>query len=154
MPTCRVYERPDGGVSVVTLAEKNRRPAESDDAFFARVIPKTGLEGLPYVDVDPATLPSRRFRDAWTLTAGKVSHDLPKARALRLAELRAGRDILLAESDGPKLRALERGAAKEIAALDAYRQALRDLPAQAEAELAAIVRVEDLATYEPTWPTP
>jgi hypothetical protein len=51
-----------------------------------------------------------------------------------MAEVRAKRDKDLAATDGPFLLSVERGRPDQ--ALVAQRQALRDLPAKAEAEIA------------------
>jgi hypothetical protein len=65
----RVYYKPDGSVVVIHPAPKARRKGESNQDFLDRVATKAaysaGLEGLPYDDVDPATLPDRKDRDKW-----------------------------------------------------------------------------------------
>ena len=69
-----------------------------------------------------------------------------------MTEIRAERDRRLVASDGPMLRATERGTPADVAAWKAYRQALRDLPPTARPAVDACVTPEVLAAYEPTWP--
>ena len=151
--------RPDGSVIVVGLAPKARRDGEPDATFAARVLARTleanpGWKGFPVVTMERVTvepmLANRRFRNAWTVTAGVLTHDMGKARALRLTEIRAERDRRLATSDGPMLRTQETGTGPQIAAMTAYRQQLRDVPQAID--LSGIVTPEALAAFEPIWP--
>jgi hypothetical protein len=75
--------------------------------------------------------------------------DPARARALRLGQIRAARDRLLARLDGPMLRALEGGDQPVLARLQAHRQVLRDLPALAGPVLEALSNPVDLAAF---WP--
>ena len=83
------------------------------------------------------------------IDGGGVRVDPARARALRLAQIRAARDRLLARLDGPMLRALEAGDQPSLARLQARRQALRDLPALAGAALEALADPTQLAAF---WP--
>ena len=77
---------------------------ETDDALLARVYKKatkgTELEGLPCEDIDPKTLPSRKYRDKWRGKKGdgiKVDHSVvTKAEKRQLLE-----DKLDVELDKP-----------------------------------------------------
>ncbi len=67
---CRIVYKPDGTVSVIHPVSKARKPKETEAAFLKRVFGKavkgTELEGLPYDDVEPSSLPQdRKDRDKW-----------------------------------------------------------------------------------------
>ena len=129
----RVFHRAsDGGVAVMVFATDDESLRQRDTQAFLDADP-----GSTWEDVDEATLPqSRKFRNCWTKHASGSGVDvhLGKARAQVMAEVRAKRDKDLAATDGPFLLSVERGRPDQ--ALVAQRQALRDLPAKAEAEIA------------------
>lgn len=65
---CRVVYKLDDSVSVIHAAPKSRRADETEAAWLERAFAKAmsgSLQGLPYDDVDSATLPTREHRDAW-----------------------------------------------------------------------------------------
>jgi len=113
MSLVRVVTRPDGSVAVIHPNEKLRQPDETDEAFIVRVgssiaakSPET--DGLPFVDIDKADLPSdRSARNKWRLTtrAGRqvVEPDLelpdpPHPRQNLIDRVRASNSV-------PELRA-------------------------------------------------
>lgn len=72
MLLCRVWKNPDGSVRVTHPAPDARLAGEDDLTFCRRVFELTRqadptLEGLPYVDMDPAALPDRADRDRWSI---------------------------------------------------------------------------------------
>lgn len=129
------YTRPDGGVSVVIPA-----PGADPEKVRDAVPP----DATDVTDLD--TLPSRTYRNAWRLTGGKVAHDMPAARELKMAELREARNAKLAETDGLYLRAQEQDNPAEVARLKGLRQRLRDLPATVNLNM---TDVEALAAFVP-----
>jgi len=145
------YTAADGGLAIVRPVA-TPAAGETEAAFLSRlaamVVPPEARE----IQVLPASaLPDDRlFRAAWRAgPSGGVVIDLACARALRLGQIRAARDRLLARLDGPMLRALEAGNQPDLARLQARRQALRDLPALAGAALASLGNPADLAAF---WP--
>ena len=149
------YTAADGGLAIVRPVA-TPAAGETEAAFLSRlaamVVPPEARE----IQVLPASaLPDDRlFRAAWRAgPSGGVVIDLACARALRLGQIRAARDRLLARLDGPMLRALEAGNQPDLARLQARlqarRQALRDLPALAGAALASLSNPADLAAF---WP--
>lgn len=69
-----VYERPDGGVSVVI-------PAPDCGLTVEEIAAKDVPAGLAYQIVDVAEIPGDRlFRRAWKCGAGRVDIDLTKAK--------------------------------------------------------------------------
>ena len=76
--------------------------------------------------------PSREFRDCWRWDAVRKQCcvDPMLETAERWKRVRAERNVRLVESDGPMARATETG--WQEAAWKAYRQALRDVPTQAD----------------------
>ena len=77
MTACRVYELPDGSVSIVRPVVATRRPSESEAEWLTRVYAQTEeknpiLRGRPFLDVTSDALPPRKradgknTRDAWS----------------------------------------------------------------------------------------
>lgn len=155
------YERPDGGVSIVTAMPKEAlveiigTPDEqgvkhiSDKAFRQHVIDRSIPEDASNVielpeDWSPPV--DRAFRNAWMLSAGKVTVDMSKARDIHRDHLRTLREPLLKALDIDYQRADEAGDAKAKAAIAKRKQGLRDVTAdpaieaaQASSELAAVI---------------
>ena len=153
--------RPDGSVIVVGLAPKARRDGEADATFAARVLART-LEAnpkwkdypvmtVPRADVAPM-LSNRRFRNAWTLQAGTLTHDMAKVRGIRMEEIRVERYRRLTASDIRLLRARDQGDIVLEQKLITYRQALGDVPGQATADLAQSQTADAIEAYPPPWP--
>lgn len=80
------------------------------------------------VTMSPVPDKIRHARGGWTWDGGKIVVD---ETAARWSNARAIRDKLLADSDGPMNRENEQGGGNQ-AAHKAYRQALRDVPDQAD----------------------
>lgn len=64
MGICRVFERPDGSVIVFHPAPQGRRAGDTEARWLARACARAveaqpDLAGLPFRDLDPATLPPR-----------------------------------------------------------------------------------------------
>jgi hypothetical protein len=149
----RIWYEPDGSVKVTVF------PAGQplDQCLAAcrtliqdgRVHPESASEDVLTREALVDRLPgSRAFRAHWRGHPGAgVRVDLPGARAQRMAEIRAQRDAALAATDGPMLRAQERG--EDTTALAAHRQALRDLPLTVQWDLDAIRTPESLEAYRP-----
>jgi len=58
MTQVRVVYRPDGGHSIISLAEKGRKPNETDAEMFTRGQNKMPeLIGLPFEDMDAKDVP-------------------------------------------------------------------------------------------------
>lgn len=93
-------------------------------ADHAAVIPA----GVPYREIDDVPV-SRTFRNAWTLAGEAVAVDMPKAREIHLKSIREARLPLLAELDREWMKAMGQKRDKDAEAIEAKRQALRDLPA-------------------------
>jgi len=101
--------------------------AETEAEFIARItakdVPETATD---VVVVDEADLPTDRvFRDAWRITGGAVTVDMPTAREIYRTQLRQIRVPLLAALDVAFIRTLETGDTVERAAIIAKKEALR-----------------------------
>lgn len=88
MSKCRIVYHPNRSVAIIRPAPKSKAPDETEDAWLNRVFAKamTGaLSGLPYDDVDIATLPpTRENREAWEGRKGEgVTVNQTKAAALK-----------------------------------------------------------------------
>ncbi len=99
------------------------------DASAARLAPA----GAELIEVEAGTSPCAQdpqsvFFDAWTLIAGRVVLDLPKAANIRLEQIRQVRDNRLKALDTEQIIALGKGDATAVAAVEARKQVLRDIP--------------------------
>lgn len=138
----RVFHRPDGGVAVMSFTHDDEKLKARDTQRYLDDNP-----GSTWEDLERPQLPqSRKFRNCWTKhgSGSGVDVHLGKAREQVMAEVRAKRDKDLQATDGPFLRAAEKGPVpKDL--LD-KRQALRDLPAVVEKEIAGL-SAEELERY-------
>lgn len=160
MGRCLVWAMPDGSVRVTRADYVDKRfvrAGESEAGFYSRLFDRAlssgeAPAGVPFKEVDDAAVPwhtkAMEFRAAWIATSSGCTVDMPKARLLRMGRIRTERDRRLVTSDGPYLRAVERG--EDVTALKAYRQALRDIPQKTELTVAATP--EALAALEAQWP--
>jgi len=130
----RVFIKPDGSVRIAHACMKGKPEGMSDRDWaveqFERIIQAdASLQGLPFSDVDESELPQdREFRDQWRMKAGKVAVDPILETEERWKRIRAERNRLLDESDKALARAMDLN--ENVAALKAYRQALRDITEQ------------------------
>ena len=91
-------------------------------------------------DASSLTIPTdRTFREAWTFNGDVVEIDMAAARNIHKDNLRAERAPRLAALDVSYMKALEAGSG--AAAIATQKQALRDVPADADA-----LKALDLAT--------
>lgn len=147
-----LYTQPDGRVCVCRPCVSRDDPLgfTMEDALtraLANDVPETALNVKV---IDNTALPiNRSFRAAWRQQGEEVRIEISKARELRLAQLRTERDAKLAATDGLMARATERGNAAEWLKLAAHRQALRGMPAEITAVLAAAITPADLMAVRP-----
>lgn len=150
MPNCLAFTRPDGGVSVV-------HPVSIPDTLDALLeeVAKQGHTPANAVLMDQSTLPDRhpRLRHSWRLAGSRITYDLSAVRQYIMAEVRAERNKRLIQSDADKARLDDTGDQVDKLALALYRQQLRDLPLQVDAELARLSTPEALKAYTPAYPT-
>lgn len=128
-----MYTRPeDNGVSIVVAAPKEQLERVlgplTQEQYEAHVMERSTPENALRVRIiTDADLPGdREFRNAWSdVTAeAKVDIDLVKAKNLKLAELRAARDVELLKLDKELMIALERG--DNLEGVKQRKKALRD----------------------------
>jgi hypothetical protein len=121
---------------------------EPTEANVAAEIAKTFASGydekvVSWRRIESKELPTdRQFRDAWTDNGAAVVHDMAKARAIHMREIRYVRDFLLEASDYEAVRAAEQKA--DTSEILARRQALRDFPATVQAAVDAAENIEAL----------
>jgi len=75
----RIFEQPDGTLSIIRPNARMREEGEGDQAFIDRIAGAamagdSSLAGLPFTDLDESALPQdRTLRNAWRLKDGKVT---------------------------------------------------------------------------------
>ena len=131
-----IYQRSDGGVSIVHPAPNARRKGEADEQFIERIRQKDVPKDATNVRiVEDSEVPAdRTFRNAWK---ADLTVDMPKAREIHRERLRQIRAPLLAELDAEYMRADEAGNLAEKQRIAARKQALRDVTADPAIEAAA-----------------
>jgi hypothetical protein len=92
-----------------------------------------------------SSLPTREFRDAWTVDGGI---DLDKAKNIWRNKIRVVRDKKLKELDIKWMKAMERGDIRVAESIASEKQVLRNLPDREE-----ISRAETLEELKKFWPS-
>ncbi len=143
-----IWSNADGSLSVTTPVEV-QLDTETEQQYLDRIAAKVQPAGSTRLaDQDVSTLPvSRRFRAAWRQVAGNVQAHFITARAQLVAELRAQRDAILAQSDALKAKYDDIGTAGQKLAVFNYRQSLRDLTTQIQSDVSAMTTVAQLEAY-------
>ncbi len=100
------------------------------------------------IDALPAT---RRWRNCWRHDGKGVAIDLALTKEQRLAEIRLERNAALDGTDKDMARLNEIGTAEQVAAMKAYRQQLRDIPATVQPDLDKSATPDEVAEL-PLWP--
>ncbi len=103
-------------------------------------------------NVDDSTIPARTFRGAWRFNSGSVQVNIALARTQKVNEIKAERNRRLTESDKLILKYTDIGTAQQQLDIRTFRQALRDLPTQVQADIAAMTAVAQLIAYVPPYP--
>ena len=133
-----VYDRPDGGISIVhPVINTQGEPAGFAEADAeARAWATVPADALSPRWVEAGDFPQdRSLREAWRHDGEAFSIDLDHARALTKTRLRRERAQLLAAQDIAFLRAQEAGAS--TTAVVAEKQRLRDVTRLADAAATA-----------------
>lgn len=137
IPTPQTEEDFYNHAMAVTLEKAPEKPAE--------VLGDVDAADLPYW----GNQPNLGFRNALDWDGTKPVINMGKARGIKMAYVRKDRDARLETTD---LEVLKLDGAAVPAPLKAKRQALRDMPATVQSDLAATTTVEELEAFEPTWP--
>jgi len=103
----RVYRRPDGGISLVSPAWKDKTSGfgltthKTEAAFYAwAVTHNIPDDWISVGDVQEEAVPSREFRECWRHDGKKIYIDSILETAERWVRIRKERNQLLTESDG------------------------------------------------------
>jgi hypothetical protein len=88
--------------------------------------------------------PDRRYRRSWLDDGQRIGIDPPKARAERLAVLRAERNAMLDKLDKEHTRAMGRKQEAEADAIESKREWLRQMPDLVSAALEAATTADEL----------
>lgn len=133
-----IYERPDGGVSIVC-------PAKPYDVLtgtgtwlsIQEIADKDVPAGAAYQIVDETVIPrDRTFRNAWIKGGDSIEVDMPKAREIQRDRIRVMRKPILEALDVDYIRALEDGDLNKQAQIVSVKQELRDATDSPEIESA------------------
>jgi hypothetical protein len=147
-------KRPDGGVTILTLAHPDAtihgeidKLLEAHPEYYGT--PDPDEPGTYTVEYHPVgQLPKdRTFRDAWTAdSTGKVNVDLPKATEIHKNRWREARKAKLEALDVEHMRAIEVDDKAKMREVSAKKQALRDVT---KTDLNSIKTPDELAKV---WP--
>jgi hypothetical protein len=149
-----VWLRPDGGLSITHPVE-DPLEGEIEQHYLDRLavaFQSASPDHAGYVrqpDVEGASLPSRRWRMAWAVSAGAVAVPITKARTVRKGELMAYRDALVAAAAAVATKADDTGDAATVAKVKKARKDAYVLDTTIDAQLAAVADLPTLDTYTP-----
>jgi hypothetical protein len=134
-----VWRRPDGGISVTTLAV-DLDPQE----HAAQLLQDANHAGWSVLGVNQDLPADRAFRGAWDHDGSGVTVDIGKARELTKDRLRIERAPLLAILDVAYMRADEAADAAKKAEVAVQKQVLRDvtLPVDGISDLGALLALK------------
>ena len=144
--TITIIAQADG--SIVTVSFLHAQTDAQVESYAALWFPQSTVLG----EIDPAKLPPYRFRDCWRQSGQAIQVDMALARAQRLVEIRAARNVRFAALDAEWMRALGQKRTAEADAIEAKRQVLRDIPQTCAPLLDACGSVDELIAFEPNWP--
>lgn len=135
------YEKQDGGIVIVYPAA---------DVSLELVWKKDVPEDASAVELDINQVPQDRyFRDAWALKKKQIGVDLVKARAIHLDVLRLRRAEKLQQLDIEWMKLTGQKKVTEADAVEATRQALRDMPDTISSQLQKAKTPEDIKALIP-----
>lgn len=133
-----VYQNSSGGVSVITPAPEMFDPKSktrvllpqlkgaTDEQILDFIIAKESL-ARNYILVDVSELPSREFRNGWSLEVKQLTFDMKKCREIWLEKMRNARAPKLAALDVEYQRADEASDQAKKKEIAARKQELRDI---------------------------
>lgn len=107
----KAYKRPDGGISIVYHTNESINKENINNEYI-----------LIGEDIE---LPSREFRDAWTINSSKIDIDFNKAKEITKNRIRIEREKELKKLDVEYMRALEMNV--DTASIINRKQKLRDI---------------------------
>jgi len=91
---------------------------------------------------------SRDYRDAWCDDGAAITHDMDKARSLKLGDIRRERDEKLKALDTGAIIALSSDDKAKLAQIESEKQALRDLPTALMPQIESANTIDDLNKIE------
>jgi hypothetical protein len=144
------FRAADGSVTVVGAAPKAdlervigtpvmvdgvERRVLTDQEYIDHIIGRNIDKGVIPKDAELVMLPEdwspadkRAFRSAWILDGNTIDVDMGKAREIHMGRIRIARNRKLDELDRDWMRAAGQKDTKAADAIEAKRQALRDIP--------------------------
>lgn len=125
-----VYERPDGGVSIVIPAPefvaRFKDESEAISVIMAKDVP---VDATNIIICNATDLPKQEnFRDAWERFGVSVRVNMQKAQAMHMNDIRSMRNKKLSELDVLQMRAIVGQKNDEINSIENDKQNLRDIP--------------------------
>lgn len=147
----------DGSLAIMAFVTKGFNPdnsvqfeREPTDENLRAEFKKALLDVVSYRRIDDADLPpTRAYRNAWADLGDRIGHDMPKARELHRAKLRAARATRLAELDVAYQRADEDGDQQEKARVVADKRRLRDITNDPRINAATTIEALAAITLDP-----
>ena len=164
-----VWAKPNGTIVVTAPAEKAKAPAESRDAWMARVeakahIPMPGAVKIGMADVERNGLLNRpdfkvgdrSCRNAWRVDAltGKLFVDFKAARRIAADRfVTEGNELRTFIRERLRPRAMILRDATAITLLDEANMKIGRVFTAMENDFAKMTGPQDVAAYTPAWPT-
>lgn len=131
--------------SVRWTREASREQIEAEMLRASKSISPEKLPFRSWRRIERSEIPEdRTYRNALRHDGTKFYHDMTHARQLHLADMRHGREKLLAKLDVAWMRAVGQDKKTEADAVEAKRQELRDFPVTLAPVVEAAQTTEDL----------
>lgn len=135
----------DGSVALMQVVGDSTPEAE-----IGRWPEKERARVVSVSPIDDANIPTdRTFRSAWTLSSGRIDHDMDKARRIHMGRIRRIRNARLGRLDTETTIAIGKGDVAAVAAIETRKQLLRDVPQKYDVALSAATTPDDLKAI---WP--
>ena len=143
-----IYTRPDGGMDIVIPCRCTEDGHLTDDQIFQRAIralPDNAVN-IRVIAVDDVPI-DRTFRNAWGHSDGQILVNMVKARDLWMDKIRQVRNAKLVQMDIETIKAIGAKDDELLAAIEAKKQVLRDLP-----QTISLDKAETPEELKATWP--
>ena len=156
-----VFELSSGEIKYATCPAKMKKPGETTREWLLRQFNKTVRDNYPGAKrILDAVMPDgqpfapgakKLFYGAWRHAGGgQVTIDMLAARQIHMGDIRAERNARFPPLDAEWMKATGQKDSVRADAIEAARQALRDLPATIDMD--AITTPEALEAFAPDWP--
>jgi len=140
------WQNNEGFTQVMTTSNYNPNLKKKDETEIEFLMRMASEVDSPYIILDTSDLPTYDYWFAWTISGNEIVIDMDRVRKRKMAMIRVLRNIALEDLDLKSLHALENEDYEQLNQIKAFKQELRDLPANFDISSFSL---EELETVEP-----